>query len=63
MFFLISERKGPQNLFSSGSDPEYVAFSEQIGKTKHLALTDVSYLVPIYKIIMTDTRDTRDLSR
>jgi hypothetical protein len=27
-------------------DPEYVAFSEQIGKTKHLALTDVGYLMP-----------------
>jgi len=27
-------------------DPEYIAFSEQIGKTKHLALTDVGYLMP-----------------
>ena len=27
-------------------DPEYMAFSEQIGKTKHLALTDVGYLMP-----------------
>jgi len=27
-------------------DPEYVAFSEQIGKTKHLTLTDVGYLMP-----------------
>ena len=27
-------------------DPEYMLFSEQIGKTKHLALTDVGYLMP-----------------
>lgn len=27
-------------------DPEYMQFSEQIGKTKHLALTDVGYLMP-----------------
>ena len=27
-------------------DPEYIVFSEQIGKTKHLALTDVGYLMP-----------------
>lgn len=27
-------------------DPEYMRFSEQIGKTKHLALTDVAYLMP-----------------
>ena len=27
-------------------DPEYIRFSELIGKTKHLALTDVGYLMP-----------------
>lgn len=27
-------------------DPEYMLFSEQIGRTKHLALTDVGYLMP-----------------
>ena len=27
-------------------DPEYKHFSEQIGKTKHLALTDIGYLMP-----------------
>lgn len=27
-------------------DPEYMLFSEQAGKTKHLALTDVGYLMP-----------------
>ena len=38
--------KSIKEAYALMKDPEYMLFSEQIGKTKHLALTDVGYLMP-----------------